>query len=178
MPTDSKLNDLDVGGESQSVSFWDNEGKLAALLDEIAHELRLSRSELLETIVAEHLHEYADPAEISETKKRWLNLKKQEIEEGYAKELAKYQKQRGTFINFIASQIHDMVLRGADWEEVKNWISEQRPLFQNRGLTERYEHVYKNPQQYFKSYSEWVRQNHDGSGTAYQAPKIGESDDN
>jgi len=170
--TNQTLNDPDDEKEAKSISFWDPKGTLDALLRDVAHDMRKKKSELIYEIVAENIHEYADYSNLSETKRRWIRDKQRQIEEQYAKDLANSQQKRNTFLHYISSQIHKQITRGADKSDLKDWIREQKPLFENRDLLERYQHVLNEPGLYFSAYNWWIQDNKEGRATAFQNPEL------
>lgn len=160
----------DTANSGKSISFWDPEGTLKKLINDVAHDIGVKPSELVYEIVAENIHNYADYSELPDYKRRWIRQKQQEIEEQYIRDLANAQQKRNTFLHYISSQIHRQITRGADKEEIQAWTKEQKLLFENRELLERYQHVYDEPGLYFSAYNKWVRNNQQGGATKFIAP--------
>jgi hypothetical protein len=134
-----------------------------------------SSSDLVKEVLVENIDSYGSFEELDTVKKRWIRMRQEQIKEGYAKDLAKRQQRKSTFINFVASQIFNMKQKGSDWNGVKDWIRENKELFENRDLLERYNHALNNPQLYFKAYAGWRKDQQAGKMNSFQAPELGES---
>lgn len=174
------LNEFDVdnyeGGKS--ISAWDSEGKLYKIIQDVAHVMGKSSSDLVKEILTENIEKYADGDTLSSTKRRWIRMRQEQIREGYAQDLAKRQKKRSTFINFVASQIHDLISRGGDLEDARDWLKENEKLFKNRDLFERYEHALNHVGLYYTAYNRWLKANKAGKTVAFQEPPLDAEDSN
>lgn len=164
----------------RSIGFWDPEGTLKPIIDEAAHVNRQKPSNLLYELVVNHIDEYVDPEELEEEKADWLKLQQREIEEKYAKDLAQDQKKQGTFVYFISSQIHDMLNKGADKDDVREWLERQKTLFQHRNSMGRYAHIYENIGDYYSAFDEYLTRMKDTGRGKFQEPELneGENDEN
>lgn len=156
----------------RTISFWDTDGTLAPLVEQAAHANRQKPSSLLYELVINHIDEYVEPDDLEPQKAEWLRLKKREIEEKYAKDLASDQKKQGTFVFFISSQIHDMLNKGADKSDVKKWLERQEKLFNHRGEMERYAHIRENIGEYYSAFDKYLTRARENGRGKFVEPEL------
>lgn len=173
------IDDYEPADSGKSVSFWDKDGRIYKILRDVAFSMNVKPSELVREMVVANIDSYAEWENLDKVKRKWIKHKQQEIEESYAKDLARAKKKRSTFINFICSQIYDMRLQGASEEEIKGWLEENKTLFENRNDLQRYEHIKNNVKDYYSAYNRWTQENKvNSSPVAFEPPKIEEGESN
>jgi len=140
---------FDEDFEGTSVSFWDKSGILAHKIKRIANKRNEKPSELLRTLVVDNIDDYED---VSDEFHEWLEIKREELNEQYARDIAKHRKKKGTFLNYVCSQIFEIKQKGGTDEQVRRYIQAQEPLFDNRDMSDRFQHMRDNPAKYYGAY--------------------------